>query len=234
MNEEKAVAERSRERYYSFFLMTYNTKEEEIQPLLDKAFKWAWIRHDKDNTPEHLHIICTFKQNKSEASVKRLILGEQNTFAEPLKDKYKAFQYLTHENEDETKAAYEESEIHTNDMSYFQKGLNKAVGNEEFITDLLNPEMTDFERGCKYGRDYMKNIKSYQHFVRLVRFERNIQDYIDRGLLIYNGCDYASTVTGERIFKSELEQKIFGCVSVDLVEVDKIKKKAETNKKNDK
>lgn len=180
----KKISANDKERYYSFFIMTYNTSESDIQPLLDKAFKWAWIKHDKDNTPEHLHIICTFKQHLSEASVKKLIQGEQNTFCEVLKNKYKAFEYLTHENEDETKAPYSESEIHCNDTSYFQKGVSKSVDNEEFLNDLIDPNMPLAEKLIKYGKDFARNYGAYARFARLLKFERRIQEKIAKGELI--------------------------------------------------
>ncbi len=172
------------DRYYSFSLVTYNVNESDIQLLLDKAFKWAWILHDKDKADNHLHVLCTFKQNKSFEVVRKMVKGEQNTFVEPLRDKYKAFQYLTHQNEDEEKASYAESEIHCNDISYFQKGLSKAVNNEEFIIDLLDNNMTDYEKGCKYGRDYIRNIGAYKRFASLIRFEKKIKEKINNGELM--------------------------------------------------
>lgn len=188
MNEKKDFSEKisqnDKERYYSFFIMTYNTNESDIQPLLEKAHKWAWIKHDKDNTPEHLHIICTFRQNKSEASVKKLIQGEQNTFCEVLKNKYKAFEYLTHENEDETKAPYSESEIHCNDTSYFQKGVSKSVDNEEFLNDLIDPNMPLAEKLIKYGKDFARNYVTYAKFARLLKFEKRLQERFEKGELI--------------------------------------------------
>lgn len=189
------------ERYYSFSLVTYNTKESDIQPLLDKANKWAWILHDKDKADPHIHIICTFKQNKSFEVVRKMVEGEQNTFVEPLRDKYKAFQYLTHENEDEEKAAYEESEVHCNDTSYFQKGLSKSVDNTEFVYDLLDSKMSLAEKIIKYGRDYARNFRTYEVLSKRLKFEKHLEERIERGELIElpeKGEDYFALVkTGE-------------------------------------
>ena len=172
------------ERYYSFSLVTYNTNESDFQPLLDKANKWAWILHYKDKADPHIHILCTFKQNKSFEVVRKMVEGEQNTFVEPLRDKYKAYQYLTHENEDEEKAAYEESEIHCNDTSYFQKGLSKSVDNSEFVFDLLDSRMSLAEKIIKYGRDYARNYRTYEALGKRLKYEKRIEDRLGKGELI--------------------------------------------------
>lgn len=202
------------DRYYSFALVTYNTNESDIQPLIDKAFKYAWILHDKDKTDPHLHILCTFKQNKSFENVRKLVTGEQNTLVQLLRDKYKAFQYLTHENEDEEKASYEESEIHCNDISYFQRGLKQSVDNEEFIIDLLNTDMSYREMGIKYGRDYIRNFGAYRSFAHQIRVQERIREKFTSGEL-ERLSDYELSVsaTGEVIAELDLykylEQKSF-------------------------
>lgn len=220
VSEKKSATDKG--RYYGFFVMTYNTAESNIQALLDRAYKWAWIKHDKDNTAEHLHIIVTFKQQISEAMIKKLVKGEQNTFCEVLKNKYKAYEYLTHENEDEDKAAYEESEIHCNDTSYFQKGLSSSVNNEEFILDLLNKDMTDYERGCKYGRDYIRNLSAYKRFVAIVRYEKKIEEYVKCGLLIPEG---ELGLDGEKVFSNSITGELFKQVNgtVDFIKINKNK-----------
>jgi hypothetical protein len=158
------------DRFYSFKVVTYNTKEEDFQPLLDKAFKWAWILHDKDKTDSHVHILCTFKQHKSFNVVREMVKGEQNTFAQVMDDKYQAFIYLPH-SEDYDKALYDEKDIHTNDLSYFQQGVKKSVDNEEFVNDLLNPNLTYRQKAIKYGRDYIRNYMTYEHFAHRLKIE---------------------------------------------------------------
>ena len=146
------------DRFYSFKLVTYNTNESDIQPLLDKAFKWAWILHDKDKTDPHIHILCTFKQNKSFEQVRKMVEGEQNTFARKMEDKYQDFIYLPHSEDFPDKALYNETDIHCNDIGFFQRGAKKSVDNEEFVTDLLDPNMTYRQKAIKYGRDYILGL----------------------------------------------------------------------------
>lgn len=171
------------DRFYSFKVVTYNTEESAFQPLLDKAFKWAWILHDKDKTDPHIHILCTFKQNKSFEQVRNMVEGEQNTFARKMEDKYQDFIYLPHSEDFPDKALYNETDIHSNDMSYFQRGCKKSVDNEEFITDLLDKNMSYRQKAVKYGRDYIRNFRTYEKFIRFLRFEETINQRIENGEL---------------------------------------------------
>ena len=177
------------DRFYSFKVVTYNTNESDFQPLLDKAFKWAWIPHDKDKTDPHIHILCTFKQNKSFEQVRKMVVGSQNTFAQQMKDKYQDFLYLVH-SEDFDKALYDEKDIRSNDMSFFQRGCKKSVDNEEFITDLLDTNMTYRQKAIKYGRDYIRNFKTYEKFIRFLRYEENLKQRISDGELIEDTNSY--------------------------------------------
>ena len=170
------------DRFYSFKVVTYNTSESCFQPLLDKAFKWAWILHDKDNTDPHIHILCTFKQNKSFEQVRKMVEGEQNTFARKMEDKYQDFIYLPHSEDFPDKALYNESDIHSNDMSFFQCGCKKSVDNEEFINDLLDSNMTYRQKAIKYGRDYIRNYRVYEKFAIRLRHEENLQKGIVGGV----------------------------------------------------
>lgn len=169
------------ERFYSFKVVTYNTDEKAIQPLLDKAFKWAWILHDKDKTDPHIHILCTFKQNKSFEQVRKMVEGKQNTFARKMEDKYQDFIYLPHSEDFPDKALYSETDIHCNDLGFFQRGVKKSVDNEEFVTDLLDTSMTYRQKAIKYGRDYIRNFKIYENFVRALRMQENLLQRIKDG-----------------------------------------------------
>lgn len=169
------------DRFYSFKVVTYNTDEKAIQPLLDKAFKWAWILHDKDKTDTHIHILCTFKQNKSFEQVRKMVEGEQNTFARKMEDKYQDFIYLPHSEDFPDKALYNETDIHCNDLAFFQRGAKKSVDNEEFVVDLLDKNMTYRQKAIKYGRDYIRNFKTYEKFVKILRYEENLMHRIENG-----------------------------------------------------
>lgn len=172
------------DRFYSFKVVTYNTDESNFQPLLDKAFKWAWILHDKDKTDPHIHILCTFKQNKSFEQVRKMVEGEQNTFARKMEDKYRDFLYLPHSEDFPDKALYNETDIHCNDLGFFQRGAKKTVDNEEFVTDLLDSNMTYKQRAIKYGRDYIRNFRTYTKFAKMLRMEENFLSKIENGEVV--------------------------------------------------
>ena len=174
------------DRFYSFKVVTYNTNESDFQPLLDKAFKWAWILHDKDKTDKHIHILCTFKQNKSFEQVRKMVEGEQNTFARKMEDKYQDFIYLPHSEDFPDKALYNETDIHSNDMSYFQRGCKKSVDNEEFVLDLLDDKLTYRQKAIKYGRDYIRNYKIYENFARRIKQEENLINELEFENSSYN------------------------------------------------
>lgn len=171
------------DRFYSFRIVTYYTRQENIQPLLDQAFKYAWILHDKDDTDPHIHILCTFKQNKTFTAVKKLCVPmegekEQNTFAYRLEDKYEDYIYLDHRNQPD-KHRYPEEEIHCNDKKYFLGNIQKSIDNAELISDLLRlvgGEISLREMAIKYGKDFIKNRDTYISFAREVMLEDVVEE----------------------------------------------------------
>ncbi|MCH5202914.1 MAG: hypothetical protein J1F17_06880 [Oscillospiraceae bacterium] len=166
--------EASKQRYYRFCIVTYND-ENSIKKLLEQSNKWEYIVHDKDKTDKHIHINCSFEQQKSLRRVLALVEGKQNTFVQPMRDSIGAHQYLTHENESEEKYKYDVKDIKSNDLEHWTR--EKPDSNYEFITDLLRGELSYREMALKYGRDYIRNFKSYNNFVEAVREqERNSKE----------------------------------------------------------
>lgn len=156
-------------RYYSFKIVTYNTDIECFKPLLEESFKYAWILHDKDKTDAHVHILATFKANKSFECVRKMVVGDQNTFAQEMTNRFDDFTYLTHE-EGYDKAIYLPEDIHTNDLKYFTgKGIDKQVDNATFINDLISRArgvISMYDMAVKYGRDYILHRFDYEAFGR--------------------------------------------------------------------
>lgn len=130
-----------------------------------------------------------------------MVEGSQNTLAQKMEDKYQDFIYLPHSEDFPDKALYNESDIHSNDMSYFQRGCKKSVDNEEFISDLLDSNMTIKQKAIKYGRDYIRNYRTYERFVRLLRYEEKLQKYIEEGIIIEDK-DYYS------VFEERIQREI--------------------------
>lgn len=173
------------DRYYSFWIVTYHTDLSIIQNFCNYTFKYAYILHDKDKDKSpHYHIICSFKQNKSFASVRALFPDGQNTIVKSLTDRYGAFTYLTHENEPD-KFHYSSDSRVCNDLSYFSKLNTSAPDNEEFLNDLSPYSMLSMrDLAIKYGRDLIKNYKIYKDFAssaysQQCDIERGHSSYID-------------------------------------------------------
>lgn len=169
-----------KKRYYSFACVTYALEGLENR-LQKECKKWAYIVHDKDEQIKHAHVICTFTQNKTFKQVSTLLSGEtgQNTLAQDIKDIEAIFDYLTHTNgfdEDGKKHVYDKTEIKSNDIEYWKsrakldEGHGDTEKNEKFIDDLMH--MTSVKQMCiQYGRDFMKNIKSYMYIRDLIAQE---------------------------------------------------------------
>lgn len=55
------------------------------------------------------------------------------------------------------------------------------MDNEEFVTDLLDSNMTYRQKAIKYGRDYIRNFKTYEKFIKMLRMQENILQRIENG-----------------------------------------------------
>lgn len=166
------------DRNYSFNIVTYITDTEAIVDFCSRAFKYAYILHDNDlDTSPHYHIICTFKQNKSFDSVRKLFPDNQNTIVKKLIDKYGAFEYLTHKNNPD-KYQYSDDLVITNDLKYFSRPLSKEFSNEQFLFDICFSTLSQYDLALRYGRDYIIHRAQYLEFKNII-FNEQID--IERG-----------------------------------------------------
>lgn len=176
-------------RYYSFSIVTYFTDESIISDFCSKCFKYAWILHLDDKKEDgslmvpHCHIICSFKNNLSFNSVRKLFPSGQTVLIEPMRDRFKSFEYLTHKN-DPDKFQYSDSLVHCNDLKYFSalKSVEKNIERLEFFNDLTSGMICERDMFLKYGRDYIKNRQIYHSFARIALSQF---DDIERG---YPSC----------------------------------------------
>lgn len=169
-------------RAYSFNIVTYVTDYQAIIDFCANTFKYAFILHDKDlNKSPHYHIVCSFKQNKSFDSVRKLFPQDQNTIVEKLIDKYGAFEYLTHKN-DPDKFQYSFDLVSTNDLKYFERPLCKEFSNEQFLFDLCFSTLSEYDLAVRYGRDYIIHRSLYLSFKDIILSE---QLSIERGYPVH-------------------------------------------------
>lgn len=84
-----------------------------------------------------------------------------------MEDRYSAYLYLTHINEN-NKAKYDLKDIICDDVDFWQKVTEKTKEekNEQFIIDLMT--LNKYQLACKYGRDYMRYYKQYHEFICLL------------------------------------------------------------------
>lgn len=159
------------DRYYSFSCVCYYDESlgrDFLRSFSRYCSKIAYIFHDKDDKTPHWHLLCTFSQNKSIESVKKLLFAKDgndlkiSTLVQPLRDKFSAFRYLTHK-DDPDKYQYPDSEVICNDLKYFT-GSSLRADNEEFLNDITSCYLSYRELAIKYGRDYIRNFKLYSDF----------------------------------------------------------------------
>lgn len=175
----------STQRAYTWGIVTYAHNPNEFQTILDKARHWAFALHDKDTEiqddgtrrkkPPHYHIIATFENEQSWQQVKAMVVSDQNTFAQPAKDKDKSnkaivrglWKYLIHDGENpEEKYIYPENARRCDNIDYWkhrcEQELDLLTKEDSFFEDLTATEgFTIAGMGRKYGRDFMKNMNTY-------------------------------------------------------------------------
>lgn len=176
----------AQDRYYRFKCITY-VKEETLRAnLLKYADHYAYIRHDRDENEVHTHVLVTFKGNKSIKRVRELLSegSDQNTLAEPIEDIEHDLEYLTHEDEvskEQGKHRYAKEDITFDDYDYWTKvardSTAQKISNEEFIDDLTRGiGFSHIEMAKKYGRDYIRNLRSYMYFRKIAMIEEGRHD----------------------------------------------------------
>lgn len=160
----------SSSRCYWHSLVCYSAPNT-FRPLLDKACHWAYAYHDLDLDkygnlkPPHYHILVHFKQARSLNSCKKYVLSTQNVFGEECRSPLGAYEYLWHKN-DADKYQYDKSIVVCHSPLYWDKFLPdiRDRTNIDFIEDLFNGvDMVTMAK--RYGRDYMKNYRSYEEFL---------------------------------------------------------------------
>lgn len=154
-----------------WFVETY-LPESDIQYALSKATHWAYIYHDMDNNEPHFHVLLHYDNARSGNAVLRDFVGWQNTFIERCHNgPVVCYEYLTHQN-DPDKYQYSSERIISHNPVYWEHFIPDVRNRPEadFIEDLVYSEKLDLVyMAKKYGRDFIKNHKSYLDFRYTVR-----------------------------------------------------------------
>lgn len=158
-----------KERAYAYFIRGYvkPIENELLTLLLQSAKHWAYVWHDKDDKAPHCHIIVIFQYNKTPTAMAKELCridNTQNWHFSILHDRYHAFDYLYHRDVKSIelgKYPYTDSDVMTEDISFFTRGGQSARDNLAFYNDLVENNFSHVEMARKYGRDYLKNIAKY-------------------------------------------------------------------------
>lgn len=181
------------ERSYSWACITYMDEGNLRRFLTEQCRNWAWIVHDRDvkedGTPKevHKHVVCTFERERSFGQVVQLFAmyaEGQNTLVEPCQSLEASLEYLTHEN-DPQKWQYDRKEVIISSSAWYGKYIGakeRAEENEKFVNDLLAPSsrFSVVAMARTYGRDFMRNMRSYMEFRKVALYEEmggNALDY---------------------------------------------------------
>lgn len=152
--------------------------QKSLNNLLEKDMHYVGILHDKDKEDDHFHFIIRSEKDYAFAFVKDLFVTETNVFTMYVKDLKKAFQYLIHKNH-KNKHQYDESEMFSDDLKKWDVYLREGfVFEDNFIKDLLtdDSEFSLQRMAQKYGRDFIKNYRTYREFRNEVLSEKRQEE----------------------------------------------------------
>lgn len=176
---------------------------------IDHAFM---IFHDKDEAENHHHIVFGLKGSRKIGEIRGWFSKcvdeegkEVNTWAEPVLSCSGIADYLTHSTERaKGKHQYSEFDIKVilGDLAQYKllktnseikagalaKAASKADECESLIQDIID-HVPSREMARRYGRDFMKNRKSYLEFASIVLMEET-GDFEAAFKLTTDGFDY--------------------------------------------
>lgn len=219
-NAKKPIPPRT--RYFSC-VMYDDPATFEISNILHEVFRAiAYIKHDKDvledgsPKPVHWHVLgITPEKHTAKTITYALAHLPQNIMTEACLNRQGAWDYLTHKRNPD-KAQYDKSMIY-----YEAECKARFVGlkgdNEEFLEDLQTLSMRDL--AITYGRDVMRNYKSYKEFIRAMHVEMQDNAY-PHSFYTYDPAE-REAINKEREFiayrLTESGQKLFVSASDDSV-----------------
>lgn len=186
-------------RALNFFLRTYHNPLD-IIPRLNGLKEYAFIRHDKDTTQDgklvepHYHVVLCFANQHTVNSICNTI----EKVADISQTDYnfhlipttvipggvaEAYDYLTHSRDSE-KFQYSHDLVTESSSIYFQERkadsnnvASREEANESFLIDLI--ALPPIAMAKRYGKDYIKNFRSYDGFRGLIFGEYCIKYNLD-------------------------------------------------------
>ncbi len=133
---------------------------------------YALIKHDKDETGVHHHIVLRTHSTWSCTSVAKWFKQgtDQNTLCQFVIDRNGIIEYLTHENEGNEKHKYDQSEIIDGGIcDILPKGQADDFCAE--IVDKLLEGVSVRELVHLYGRDFVYHYPQYVALIEAIKYE---------------------------------------------------------------
>lgn len=166
-------------RSRTWFLVTYNS---DFSELLSSCVHWAWIYHDKDNVEPHYHILCVFKNARALNGIKTMIHGDQNTFGEIVKTTLKnCLDYMLH-GETGDKHEYLPEELFCDNSDFWESLSDFSSDPSSDLISLIDDIISGLplrELARRYGRDFVRNFRTYISFAHCVSRQESgcVYDY---------------------------------------------------------
>lgn len=203
-----------KKRCYTWSCVTYMSEENLRTLLKDHARNFAYIKHDDPQDLQgkepHTHVVITFEQQKSFSMVGKIFdkYGEgQGTRKQPCNDIGGALLYLTHESEGaktDGKFQYNRRKLVLSKQDFYDKyvGGEEITDTENFVEDLIDPHMSPTAMAKKYGRDFIRNFKSYMYFRKIARIEESSKK--SGWIPNYENVSLCNPTTGEYYYLNEV------------------------------
>lgn len=133
---------------------------------------YAFIKHDKDSTDIHHHIVLRTNTTWTCPAISKWFKQgtDQNTFVQNVFDRNGIIEYLTHENEDNEKHKYDQSEI-------IDGGVNDILPKgqaDDFCAEIVEKMLEGVS--CRelvnmYGRDFVYHYSHYMAVMEAIKDE---------------------------------------------------------------
>lgn len=171
-------------------ILTYANKLQ-VETILERKkgayTDYAYIVHNKDDAPPHIHIFMCFGSDRRGADILKWfdnLIDEKgqliNTRFEAVKSSESLLDYLTHKNEAD-KFQYSEADIIYSSEQAREKLLEDTTDNGFGALDEMLNGIPLREIARRYGKDFIRNYYSYKALKNdIIDEERRIEQKLAR------------------------------------------------------
>lgn len=171
-------------------------KEKDLSKILKKsgALEWAYIKHDKDETRPHLHVVLKFENPRSLSAVAKLF-EDQTQYVDIWKGKIaNAYSYLIHRTEDaKNEGKYQYSTLDVVSSFDFSKRMKEIEGEVKVGKKQIRETIDDFA-------DEKCTINQLREKIGILNFakQKNLIDKIEEVLSYKKHQDFLKDYIGEK------------------------------------